>query len=289
MDAFQEFYHAPVLHANQSPAKYSKAARRGRLRGAALPDRRAAPPGQHVGHPRLGDGRRDAQADGGHLPQRAVRTVGQARPRRDAGRRSTRPKCDPWGLDSFQLFPNFVILIWGQGWYLTYHYWPTSHNTHIFEGNAVLPAAAHAAGAHRARDGGGVVQGVRAAGRQHARGDADDARVAGRRPVPAQRPGGAHAGTCTRRPPPGSTTTSARRRGCDRDDRHAADRVRRPRAVRRRVVPADASPSASRSGCASSMAEMQAFYDAITPRAEEAIVVLRPVPARRHARRRRST
>jgi hypothetical protein len=42
--------------------------------------------------------------------------------------------CDPWGLDSFQLFPNFVILIWGQGWYLTYHYWPTSQNSHIFEG-----------------------------------------------------------------------------------------------------------------------------------------------------------
>src|SRR5262249_31790786 len=32
------------------------------------------------------------------------------------------------------LFPNFTILIWGQGWYLTYHYWPTSHNTHLFEG-----------------------------------------------------------------------------------------------------------------------------------------------------------
>ncbi len=42
--------------------------------------------------------------------------------------------CDPWGLDSFQIFPNFVILVWGQGWYLTYHYWPTSHNTHVFEG-----------------------------------------------------------------------------------------------------------------------------------------------------------
>jgi len=51
-------------------------------------------------------------------------------------------KCNPWGLDSFQLFPNFVILIWGQGWYLTYHYWPTSYNTHIFEGNVYfLPAA----------------------------------------------------------------------------------------------------------------------------------------------------
>ena len=49
--------------------------------------------------------------------------------------------CDPWGLDSFQLFPNFVILIWGQGWYLTYHYWPTSHNTHIFEGNVYFVPA----------------------------------------------------------------------------------------------------------------------------------------------------
>ena len=26
MDAFQEFYHAPMLHANQSPTKFSKAA-----------------------------------------------------------------------------------------------------------------------------------------------------------------------------------------------------------------------------------------------------------------------
>ena len=48
-------------------------------------------------------------------------------------------KCDPWGLDSFQLFPNFVILFWGQGWYLTYHYWPTSYNTHIFEGTVYFP------------------------------------------------------------------------------------------------------------------------------------------------------
>jgi len=42
--------------------------------------------------------------------------------------------CDPWGLDSFQIFPNFTILCWGQNWYLTYHYWPTSHNSHVFEG-----------------------------------------------------------------------------------------------------------------------------------------------------------
>jgi hypothetical protein len=42
--------------------------------------------------------------------------------------------CDPWGLDSFQLWPNFVILIWERNWYITYHYWPTSYNTHLFEG-----------------------------------------------------------------------------------------------------------------------------------------------------------
>ena len=86
MDAFQEFYHAPVLHANQSPTKYLEGRRRGRVRGAALPHRRAAPAGQHLGHPRVGDGRRDAQADRGHLPERAVRAVGQTRPRRDARR-----------------------------------------------------------------------------------------------------------------------------------------------------------------------------------------------------------
>ena len=49
--------------------------------------------------------------------------------------------CDPWGLDSFQLFPNWTILIWGQGWYLTYHYWPTSFNSHTFEGTLyMIPA-----------------------------------------------------------------------------------------------------------------------------------------------------
>jgi len=38
-----------------------------------------------------------------------------------------------WGEDSFLFFPNFTLLIWKPNWYLTYHYWPTSYNTHIFE------------------------------------------------------------------------------------------------------------------------------------------------------------
>jgi glycine betaine catabolism A len=135
LDAFQEFYHAPVLHANQTPAKFSAA---------------AAQAGFEAPHYRL---------DG---PHRLVSTSGvraweldqdMRKPTEDITRSGLfgpwdKPDlgieklpgvnpagCDPWGLDSFQLFPNFTILIWSGGWYLTYHYWPTSYNTHIFEGN----------------------------------------------------------------------------------------------------------------------------------------------------------
>ncbi len=82
-------------------------------------------------------------------------------------------KCDPWGLDSFQLFPNFVMLFWGQGWYLTYHYWPTSHNTHIFEGTLYFPQPRTPRERIAQELGRGLVQGVRAAGRQHPGGHAD--------------------------------------------------------------------------------------------------------------------
>ncbi|BBY38046.1 (2Fe-2S)-binding protein [Mycobacterium mantenii] len=37
-----------------------------------------------------------------------------------------------WGLDSWQLYPNFVILCWSRNWYITYHYWPTDVNEHKF-------------------------------------------------------------------------------------------------------------------------------------------------------------
>ena len=79
MDAFQEFYHAPVLHANQSPTAYSKAAAEAGFRGPALPPGRSAPAGQHVGCAGLGDAGRDAQADRRHLPERAVRALGRSR------------------------------------------------------------------------------------------------------------------------------------------------------------------------------------------------------------------
>jgi hypothetical protein len=33
------------------------------------------------------------------------------------------------------------VLIWKPNWVLTYHYWPTSYNTHIFEGTCYFVPA----------------------------------------------------------------------------------------------------------------------------------------------------
>jgi phenylpropionate dioxygenase-like ring-hydroxylating dioxygenase large terminal subunit len=41
-------------------------------------------------------------------------------------------RIENWGLDSWQLYPNFVILIWSRNWYVTYHYWPTGPESHKF-------------------------------------------------------------------------------------------------------------------------------------------------------------
>jgi phenylpropionate dioxygenase-like ring-hydroxylating dioxygenase large terminal subunit len=134
MDAFAEFYHAPVLHARQSPDKYSAAARR---TGFEAPHYRIEGPHRLVSTA----GVRMWETDPDSVkPMERLTRSGLFGPweKPDLGElpAGVNPaKCDPWGLDSFQLFPNFVILIWSQGWYLTYHYWPTSYNTHVFEGN----------------------------------------------------------------------------------------------------------------------------------------------------------
>jgi phenylpropionate dioxygenase-like ring-hydroxylating dioxygenase large terminal subunit len=49
-----------------------------------------------------------------------------------------------WGVDAFEIFPNFSLLFWAPGWYLTYHYWPTAVNKHIFEANLYFVPAKNA-------------------------------------------------------------------------------------------------------------------------------------------------
>ena len=145
MDAFQEFYHAPILHAKQTPPRPVEAAATGRLRGAGLqidgPHRLVSTAGIHA----LGPAREHAQADGAHHAQRPLRARGTSPTWLRQNEAGINPAgCDPWGLDSFQLWPNFVILVWGQSWYLTYHYWPTSHNSHVFEGTLYFVPAKNA-------------------------------------------------------------------------------------------------------------------------------------------------
>jgi phenylpropionate dioxygenase-like ring-hydroxylating dioxygenase large terminal subunit len=133
IDAFAEFYHAPVLHARQSVAEESR--KLASYGFEALAYELDGPHGM-------------VSSWGGMSPPKDLNMVkpiervlrsGLFGPwdRTDIGELppAVNPARHPaWGVDSFVFFPNFMILIWQPNWYLTYHYWPTSYNTHVFEG-----------------------------------------------------------------------------------------------------------------------------------------------------------
>ena len=135
IDAFTEFYHAPVLHAKQAVAEESVKL-------------------QSYGYQALAydiDGPHGLVSSwGGMAPPKDLSMVkpiervlrsGLFGPwdAPDIGIDELPPGLNPaghraWGLDSFLFFPNFMLLIWKPNWVITYHYWPTSYNTHVFEG-----------------------------------------------------------------------------------------------------------------------------------------------------------
>jgi phenylpropionate dioxygenase-like ring-hydroxylating dioxygenase large terminal subunit len=145
IDAFMEFYHAPVLHAKQAVDDESRKL-------------------QEVGFEAL-----HYDADG---PHGMVSSWGGMAPPKDEsmvkpierilrsglfgvwdapdlGIEELPPGLNParhrsWGEDSFLFFPNFMLLVWKPNWVLTYHYWPTSYNTHIFEGTMYFAPAENA-------------------------------------------------------------------------------------------------------------------------------------------------
>jgi phenylpropionate dioxygenase-like ring-hydroxylating dioxygenase large terminal subunit len=136
IDAFAEFYHAPILHANQATAEESR-----KLSGYGYEALAYDIDGPHG----------MVSSWGGMAPPKDLDMVkpiervlhsGLFGPweRPDLpGLAELPPSVNPsrhraWGVDSFVFFPNFMLLVWAPGWYLTYHYWPTSYNTHIFEG-----------------------------------------------------------------------------------------------------------------------------------------------------------
>jgi phenylpropionate dioxygenase-like ring-hydroxylating dioxygenase large terminal subunit len=137
IDAFAEFYHAPVLHAKQAVADESR-----KLSGygfEALSYKLDGPHGM-------------VSSWGGMSPPKdpsMVKPIERAlrsglfgpwdAPDIGLGRDELPPAVNParhpaWGVDSFHFFPNFMLLVWQPNWYLTYHYWPTAYNSHIFEG-----------------------------------------------------------------------------------------------------------------------------------------------------------
>jgi hypothetical protein len=135
IDAFAEFYHAPVLHQKQA------------VKGEADKLLNA---GFEALHYELRSPHSMISTWGGMAPPRdpnMVKPIERVlrsglfgpwdRPQ-IGGLDPLPPGINParhkaWGIDSFHFFPNFMLLVWAPGWYLTYHYWPTAVNKHIFE------------------------------------------------------------------------------------------------------------------------------------------------------------
>jgi hypothetical protein len=136
IDAFAEFYHAPVLHATQAIGEESR-----KLQGYGYEALSYGIEGPH-GMVSSWGGMSPPKDPSMVKPIERVLRSGLFGPwdRPDIDGLDNLPEgVNParhpaWGIDSFVFFPNFMLLIWAPGWYLTYHYWPTSYNTHIFEG-----------------------------------------------------------------------------------------------------------------------------------------------------------
>ncbi|ORA80544.1 (2Fe-2S)-binding protein [Mycolicibacter kumamotonensis] len=136
LDAFVEFYHAPILHQGQ----YTKeeAAKIQKFGYEALHYELAGP---HSLQSTWGGQSPPADLNMVKPLDRALRSglFGPwDKPDVIADLKELPPSVNikrvpQWGIDSFVFFPNFMILIWEPGWYLTYQYWPTAADKHTFE------------------------------------------------------------------------------------------------------------------------------------------------------------
>jgi phenylpropionate dioxygenase-like ring-hydroxylating dioxygenase large terminal subunit len=133
IDAFAEFYHAPILHARQSVSEESQ-----KLAGYGYEALAYALDGPHGMVSSWGGMSPPKDLDMVKPIERVLHS-GLFGPWEQPIEIDLPPAVNParskaWGIDSFVFFPNFMVLVWQPNWYLTYHYWPTSFNSHIFEG-----------------------------------------------------------------------------------------------------------------------------------------------------------
>ena len=157
-----------------------------------------------------------------------------------------------WGNDQFWLFPNLSIQIWARNYYITYTYWPEAVDSHIYEIDLyfVPPANAHERLAQEL-----VVDCTIEFAMQDVNTiEATHSALATRRPaaVPAQRPGAADPPVPHRDPRHRRRARGGQRRGGEAmttATAASARRIRRPRAVRRRLGPAHPGRALRRRGC----------------------------------------
>ena len=139
-DATQEFYHAPVLHGGQAPPAWSDPAREA---------------GFEAPHYQI-DGKHRLVTTGGirpwemkpeqYRPLEGLTKAGLFGPWDPYDIGPLPPGLNPgnakiWGNQSYQLWPNWVLLFWTQGFYYIYYYWPTSYNTMVYETHLYFPKA----------------------------------------------------------------------------------------------------------------------------------------------------
>ena len=133
IDAFTEFYHAPILHAKQAVSDESlKLQKYGYEALAYQLD------GPHGMVSSWGGMSPPKDLDMVKPIERTLRS-GLFGPWEDYLDAEPPPGINPsrspvWGMDSFLFFPNFMVLTYFPNWVLTYNYWPTVYNRHIFEG-----------------------------------------------------------------------------------------------------------------------------------------------------------
>ncbi len=137
IDAFAEFYHAPILHMKQAVKDEAD-----KLAGV----------GYEALHYELQSPHSMISSWGGMAPPKDLNMVKPIERVLRSGLFGPWDKPDiegldplpeginparhrAWGVDEFEIFPNMSLLFWEPGWYLTYHYWPTAVDKHIFEAN----------------------------------------------------------------------------------------------------------------------------------------------------------
>lgn len=141
VDAFAEFYHVPYVHAKLNNPKG------GDLSADKPPF--MVPWFQRYGkHRMLSSGGQFANTAGrGLLPSQNVfkatihgpftpPDLGPLGPLSNPG------KLQGWGMDMWQIYPNFVCMTWSRNTLVLYQYWPLAHNKHkfIFDYYFVPPA-----------------------------------------------------------------------------------------------------------------------------------------------------